>query len=147
MVTLLLDRAKLEIVLSWTERRLGRLPRSVRVDRSTISKVQLTADPWTWLRGERRRGTHVPGLLALGTWNGIPGDDLVVVRGRRLPGVVIDLAGDERYVRLLLSTSHGLALTRALNREVVTPSDVAAFGPAEKPHGAPARAPRPVPAV
>ncbi|WOF23402.1 hypothetical protein N8K70_01630 [Microbacterium betulae] len=151
MVTLLLDHSQLEIVLSPTERALAFQRGSIRVERTSIAKVQLTDDPWTWLRGVRSRGTHVPGAVALGTWKSESGDDFVAVRGRRLPGVVIDLLGEGAFQRLVISTRHGLALTRALRLDPAEASEVAAFGtptaPASqrKPRRKPAA--RPVPAV
>ena len=151
MVTLLLDRSQLEIVLSPTERALALQRGSIRVERTSIAKAQLTDDPWTWLRGVRSRGTHIPGAVALGTWKAESGDDFVAVRGRRLPGVVIDLLGDEGFQRLVISTRHGLALTRALHLDPAEASEVAAFGtpPAPESKKRPRRkpAPRPAPAV
>ncbi|MFT4233453.1 MAG: hypothetical protein QM607_00365 [Microbacterium sp.] len=115
MVTLKVDPTMLEIVLSSTERRLGRLPGTIGIERAAIARVQLTDEPWTWIRGGRSHGTHVRGAIAIGTWGTATGDDLVIVRGRKLPGVVIDLTGDPSYARIVLSTKNGEALARALN--------------------------------
>ena len=126
MVRLLLDQAQLVIELSAVERRLARRRESVRVPRSSIRRVQLTDDPWTWLRGVRRPGTHVPGGLAAGTWQRTAGRDFVMLRGRGQDGVVIALAAGEEFQRVLLSTSHARALVEALQRDVVddAPADV-----------------------
>ena len=67
MVTLLLDRAQLEVALSPVERVLSRRSDSVRVDRAHIGKVQLTDDAWTGLRGVPSPGTLVRGTIAMGT--------------------------------------------------------------------------------
>jgi hypothetical protein len=154
MVTLLLDSTQLEVVLSVSERALSFRKGNVVMERSTISKVQLTDDAWTWLRGVPSPGTHLRGVLAMGTWRSAGGDDFAVVRRRR-PGVVIDLEGHPEFQRLILTTRHGLALVQALRLEVdEEPADVAEIA-AETgttpvaPEKAPRKkkAPRPAPAV
>lgn len=116
MVTLLLDSTRLEIELSAAERLLAFHKGNVQIERSSITKVQLTDDPWTWLRGIRAPGTSIPRVLAIGTWKSGGGDDFVVIR-RRLAGVVIDLDAGE-YRRIVLSTSHAHELVQALQLEV-----------------------------
>ncbi|QGU28310.1 hypothetical protein [Microbacterium oryzae] len=143
MVTLLLDHAQLEIGLSPLERALAFRRESIRIARASIAKVQLTGDPWTWLRGARARGTLVPGTVALGTWRLADGDDFVAVRGRRLPGVVIDLDGTGEFQRLVLSTRHGLALTRALRLDLDAAAEAVELGTQSL--KTPQPAPRPVP--
>jgi len=125
MVTLLLDQTQLAVELSPIERTLALRRKPVRIDRSAIRRVQLTDDPWTWLRGIRAPGTHVPGTLALGTWRTSKGVDFVVVRGRRRPGVVIELDGHE-FERVILTTRHGVALVQSLRLDdVSSAADVA----------------------
>lgn len=124
MVTLLLDSTRLEVVLSGAERAMAFRKGNVAVERSTITKVQLTDDTWTWLRGVPSPGTHLRGIVAIGTWKSAGGDDFAVIRRHR-PGVVIDLGGDPEYQRLILTTRHGLALVQALRVEVAEqPADV-----------------------
>lgn len=124
MVTLLLDQTRLEIVLSPVERAASFHRDNLRIPRETITKVQLTGDAWTWLRGVPSPGTHLPGIVAAGTWKGAGTVDFVLIR-RRKPSVVIDLEGDEQYQRLIFTTRHGLALTRALRLDVSDePADV-----------------------
>lgn len=113
MVTLLLDQRQLEIVLTRTERVLAAQRSDLRFDRASIARLQLTDEPATWLRGVRAPGTHLPRLVSLGTWRSAQGNDFVAIRHGR-PGVVIDLEGDARFSRLILSTRHGLALAKAL---------------------------------
>ncbi|QCQ17814.1 hypothetical protein [Microbacterium sp. RG1] len=113
MVTLMLDSGHLEIVLSGAEKALAFRKRNVTLDRAAISRVQLTDDPWTWLRGVRSPGTFIPATLAIGTWRYAGGKDFAVIRKNR-PGVVIDLEGDAEFQRLVLGTRHGEALVRAL---------------------------------
>lgn len=124
MVTLLLDSTQLEVALSGTERALAFRREPVRIAREHIRKVQLTDDAWTWIRGSRSAGTHVRGVLAMGTWKAAGGQDFVVVR-RHSPAAVIDLDGDPEFERIVLTTRHGLELVRALRLETdETPTDV-----------------------
>lgn len=117
MVTLLLDQTQLEVVLSPIERAATFHRANIRLVRDTITKVQLTEDAWTWLRGVPNPGTHIPGVLAAGSWKAAGTLDFVLIRRRR-PSVVIDLDGDPDYDRLILTTRHGLALTQALRLDV-----------------------------
>lgn len=117
MVTLLLDHTQLEVVLSPLERAAAFRRENLRIVRDTITKVQLTEDAWTWIRGVPGPGTHIPGVLAAGTWKAAATTDFVLIRRRR-PSVVIDLEGDDDFQRLVLSTRHGLALTQALRLDV-----------------------------
>ena len=117
MVTLLLDSTRLEIVLSISERALAFHKGNVAIERSTIAKVQLTDDAWTWLRGVPSPGTHLRGVVAMGTWRSAGGDDFAIIRRHR-PSVVIDLEGHPQYQRVILTTRHGLALVQSLNLDV-----------------------------
>jgi hypothetical protein len=117
MVTLLLDSTRLEVVLSGAERALAFHRGNVAIERSTIAKVQLTDDAWTWLRGVPSPGTHLRGVIAMGTWRSGGGDDFVIIRRHR-PSVVINLEGHPDYQRVILTTRHGLALVQSLNLEV-----------------------------
>ncbi|MFC7787592.1 hypothetical protein ACU045_01305 [Microbacterium sp. MAHUQ-60] len=124
MVTLLLDQTRLEVVLSPVERASTFHRENLHIVRKHITRVQLTDDAWTWLRGVPGPGTYIPGILAGGTWKGAGTTDFVLIRRRR-PSVVIDLDGDAQYQRLILTTRHGLALTQALRLEVSDePEDV-----------------------
>jgi hypothetical protein len=124
MVTLLLDSTQLEVVLSGAERAMSFRKTNVVIERSTITKVQLTDDAWTWLRGVPSPGTHLRGVVAMGTWRSAGGDDFAVIRRRR-PSVVIDLEGHPEFQRVILTTRHGLALVQALRLEVdEEPADV-----------------------
>ncbi len=148
MVTLLLDRTQLEVVLTPFERGVSFHRDNVRVARDTIAKVQLTDDPTTWLRGVPSPGTHLPGVLAAGSWKSASGLDFVLIRNHRA-GVVIDLEGDEQFERLVLTTRHGLALTQALRLEVsAEPADVSEIAAGEAGGAKPSRRPviRPRPA-
>jgi len=113
MVTLLLDATRLEVVLSGTERLLARRSESLRIPRESITKVQLTDDGWTWLRGVPSPGTAVRGVVAMGTWAAAGSSDFVIVRRHR-PGVVIDLDDAAEFQRVILTTRHGIALVQAL---------------------------------
>ena len=117
MVTLLLDSTQLEVVLSGAERAMAFRKGNVVIDRSTIAKVQLTADAWTWLRGVPSPGTHLRGVVAMGTWRSTGAADFAIVRRRRA-SVVIDLEGHPEFQRVILTTRHGLALVQALRVKV-----------------------------
>ncbi len=126
MVTLLLDSTQLEIVLTGAERLLAFRKGNVVVDRSTIAKVQLTDDAWTWLRGVPSPGTHVRGVLAMGVWKSAGAQDFAIVRRHRA-SVVIDLDGHDEFERIVLTTRHGLELVKALRLDVDSdeaPADV-----------------------
>lgn len=116
MVTLLLNSAQLDVVLSPAERALSFTRETVRVDRADIARIQLTDNPWTWLRGVPSPGSRLRGILAMGTWRSATADDFVILR-RKLPAVVIDLVADTAspFRRMLLTTRHGGALASALH--------------------------------
>ncbi|MDT0158066.1 hypothetical protein Q9R19_10570 [Microbacterium sp. ARD32] len=148
MVTLLLDQTRLEVVLSPIERASTFHRENVRVEREHITRVQLTDDAWTWLRGVPGPGTYIPGILAAGTWKGAGTTDFVLIRKRR-PSVVVDLEGDDKYQRLVLTTRHGLALMQALRLEVsAEPADVTEIATGSVPVATPRKRPviRPRPA-
>jgi hypothetical protein len=156
MVTLLLDSTHLEVVLSGTERLLAFRKGNVTIDRSAISKVQLTDDAWTWLRGVPSPGTHVRGVVAMGIWKSAGGEDFAVIRRHRA-GVVIDLEGHPEFQRIVVTTRHGLALVQALRLDVADEAadvvDIAAetgtipvqAAPAKKARGR--KSPSPAPAT
>lgn len=128
MVSLLLDSTQLEVVLGPVEHALSFRRRNVVVPRTTIDRVQLTDDAWTWLRGVPNPGTNLPVAVAMGTWKSSSGNDFVVIR-RRKPSVVIDLRGHDEFERVVLTTQHGIALVRALRLDDVDePADVADLG-------------------
>lgn len=116
MVSLLVDSRQLELQLAPLERALAHRKEPVRIPRDRIAKVQLVEDPFPWLRGVRAPGTHVPGRLAFGTWKSVFGDDFAAVRSGR-PGVVIDLVEGSEFVRLVVTTRHGVALAKALQSD------------------------------
>ncbi len=125
MVTLMLDSEQLEVVLTRAERGFALRGENIVMPRATITKVMLTDDAWIWLRGFRRRGTHVPGVIAAGTWKSGNGEDFVLVRGHR-PSVVIELDGSGEFTRIVLTTRHGIELVKALRLDVESEaSDVA----------------------
>ncbi len=83
IVTLMLDSANLEVVLSLAERALSFRKRNVVIDRGAIVRVQLTDDAWTWLRGVPDPGTYLPVAVAMGSWKSSSGRDFAVIRRRR----------------------------------------------------------------
>ena len=122
----MLDSTQLEIVLTGAERMFAFRKRNVVIQRSAISKVQLTDDAWTWLRGVPKPGTYLPGVSAMGTWRSAGAADFAIIRRRR-PSVVIDLDADPEFQRIVVTTRHGLALVQALRLDVDSdeaPADV-----------------------
>jgi len=151
MVTLLLDSTQLEVALSGTERALAFHRGNVVIERTAIAKVQLTDDAWTWLRGVPSPGTHIRGVVAMGTWRSAGGDDFAIIRRHRA-GVVIDLDGHPDFHRIILTTRHGLELVQALRLDVpAEAADVveiaAETGTIPTTKLSPRRSPRPAPAV
>jgi len=146
MVTLLLDSTQLEVVLSGAERAMAFRKGNVAIERSTIAKVQLTDDAWTWLRGVPSPGTHLRGIVAMGTWKSAGAEDFAIIRRHR-PSVVIDLEGHPEFQRVILTTRHGLALVQALRLDVAEEAadvvDIAAETGAIAVEPAPAKKPRP----
>ncbi len=124
----MLDSTRLEVVLSGAEKAMAFRKGNVEIERSAIAKIQLVDDAWTWLRGIPSPGTHLRGIVAMGTWRSATADDFVIVRRHRA-GVVIDLDGHPEFQRILLTTRHGLALITALRLDVddAAPTDVVAI--------------------
>ncbi|UOQ57274.1 hypothetical protein MUN78_00035 [Leucobacter allii] len=100
--------------------------RDITLDRSAITSVVITDDPWVWIRGVRAPGAYLPGKLGIGTWRNLSGRDFVLARSGR-ESVVIDLevpddAEQERgwvgefdaYARVIISTVHASELIQAL---------------------------------
>ena len=114
---MLLDSTQLEVVLSGAERAMAFRKGNVVIERSTITKVQLTDDAWTWLRGVPSPGTHLRGVVAMGTWKSAGADDFAIIRRHR-PSVVIDLEGHPEFQRIILTTRHGLELVQALRLDL-----------------------------
>ncbi len=147
MVTLLLDSTQLEVVLSGAERALSFHKGNVIIERSTIAKVQLIDDAWTWLRGVPSPGTHLRGVIAMGTWKSAGASDFAIIRRRR-PSVVIDLEGHAEFERVILTTRHGLALVEPCASTPATSRRTSPRSPRRRVAAAPARppaAPRPPP--
>ena len=116
MVNLLLDQTQLEVALSPFERRASFQRENLLIPRESILRVQLTQDPWAWLRGIPQPGFKVPNVLAAGEWKSAGARDFVLIR-KRHPGVVIDLKSGTGFDRLVFTTRHGLELSKALRLE------------------------------
>jgi hypothetical protein len=117
---------RLEISLTRTEKALAMHPADIVIPRAAILSAVITGDPWSWLRGIRAPGTHLPGTLAIGSWRYEGGRDFYLVRRRRA-SVVIDIelessASSEEhpapassdYRRVIISTSQAGQLISAL---------------------------------
>ena len=92
------------------------------LSREAISSAVITEDPWVWIRGVRAPGTSIPRRIAMGTWRGSSGRDLVLVRSGRA-AVVLDFNdGDQspefdHFARVIISTEHAAELVQALRVE------------------------------
>lgn len=117
------------IQLTAKEKMLSWRRRDIIIDRSLITSVLITDDPWVWLRGVRASGTSLPGRRAHGVWRHLSGRDIALVR-RGVSAVVIDLdtpedaevAADaesehDGFARVILSSSHATELIEVLRLE------------------------------
>jgi len=77
------------------------VPGDLRFPLTAVRSVRVTEQPWSEVRGERSPGTHVRGLVALGTFKHLYGRDFVAVYGRG-PALVVELDG-MRFMRLVIS--------------------------------------------
>jgi len=111
-----------EKILAWRRR-------DVVIDRSRITSVIITEDPWIWLRGVRAPGTQIPGKLAYGVWRNLAGSDFALLR-KGVSAVVIDLdvpegedhdaaraAEFDAFARVILSTARAVELIEVLRLE------------------------------
>jgi hypothetical protein len=86
----------------WLPGRIGAVvPGDLWFPLTAVRAVAVTEKPWSVLRGERAPGTHVRGLVALGTFKHLYGRDFVALYGRG-PAVAVELDG-MRFMRLLIS--------------------------------------------
>lgn len=112
--------------LTTAEKALALRTRDIVVQRSAITSVVITNDPWVWLRGVRSPGTHIPGRLALGSWRSFSGTDFALIRKGK-PAVILDLelpdgvqheAGwvseYDHFARVILSSNRAAELISAL---------------------------------
>ena len=77
----------------WLFGRIGAVvPGDLWFPLTAVRSARVTEQPWSELRGERASGTHVRGVVALGTFKHIDGRDFAAVYGRG-PGVVVELDG------------------------------------------------------
>lgn len=128
---------QLVIRLTKSERVLAFRRRDIVLDRAALTSVLITEDPWVWLRGVRAPGTHIPGILAYGTWRGSGIRDFTLIRfGREALVLDFDPAYSEdrggmianssdhadharpgrpdRFTRVILSTLYASELIRLL---------------------------------
>jgi hypothetical protein len=108
------DHAGIAIELTTLER-IGALHGDVRLRTDQVVRARVSEDPFAELRGVRAPGTGVPRRLARGTWRHREGKDLVLLRrGRR--AVVLDLADDAPFRRVLVGTTDPERIVAALGR-------------------------------
>jgi len=104
MAKLMVDGSELVVRLSWWEKVAARHG-DVRVSLAAVQQVTVQPDAWRALRGKRRRGLLVPGVLCLGVWRHSDGWDFVAVRLRRGGVVLADLRGGVPFARIAVSSA------------------------------------------
>jgi hypothetical protein len=112
MARLVVKGEELIVRLPWSEKAAARR-RDVHVPLSSVRQVTIESDWWRALRGERGRGTWIPGVLSLGTRRHPHGQDFVAVRAR-LPVVCVELRRPSPYTRLAVTAPDPEAAAHAV---------------------------------
>lgn len=93
--------------------RLGAIHGSIAVSLAQVSGARIATQPFRELRGLRMPGTALPGIIALGSWRFVGGEDFVAIyRGR--PAIVVDLHGAQ-FNRLIIDAANTEATLARLN--------------------------------
>jgi len=117
MADVAISDGSLRIELTVPERVLSLHDGSVVVPLEQISGVRVVRDVLAHLRGTRRPGAGLPGLMAMGTWRGVHDGRAFHGFGGGAgagPGVVITTTAD--YERILLATDEPEKLAFQLGR-------------------------------
>lgn len=112
MARLVVKGEDLIVRLPWWEKAAARR-RDVHVPLSAVHQVTIEPDWWRALRGERGRGTWIPGVLSLGTRRHPHGKDFAAVRARR-PVVRVELRHPSPYARLAVTHPDPEAVAHAV---------------------------------
>ncbi|GAA0686516.1 hypothetical protein GCM10010193_45480 [Kitasatospora atroaurantiaca] len=140
MAELMVDGDELVVRLSRREK-LAAGHGDVRVPLTAVKQVTVQPDAWRALRGKRRRGLLVPGVLCLGVWRHSDGQDFVAVRMRRGGVVLADLRGGGPFTRIAVSAAEPQATAAAVRTAATANSS----GSAPEPISAPPRPEAPAP--
>lgn len=112
MATVRVDGSTMTVEMSGKEK-LATWLGDLEVDRRLVTGATVSDDPFGELRGIRAPGVALPRTVAMGRWRSRSGTDFVLVRrGQR--GVVIDLAPEARYRRLVLGVDDPEAVVAQL---------------------------------
>lgn len=106
MAQLVVESGELVLRLSRREKFWG-FSRDIRVPLTAVRAVSTPDNAWAELRGWRAAGTGIPGVIALGSRRHGDGYDFTAVRRQR-PTVQVDLNGQPRWQRLVVSMDDGV---------------------------------------
>ncbi|MCC5477877.1 hypothetical protein ACFV2N_20000 [Streptomyces sp. NPDC059680] len=101
MARILVDGDDVVVRLSWWQRAAARRG-DVRVPLAAVCRVTVEAAWWRALRGDRQRGTWIPGGWSIGTRGHAGGTDFVALRPGR-PAVVLELRPSAPFRLLAVS--------------------------------------------
>ncbi|MFF3393507.1 hypothetical protein ACFYW1_21610 [Streptomyces sp. NPDC002669] len=98
MARVVVEGADIVVRLSWWEKAMAR-HRDIRVPVTALRLPRVEPDWWRALRGERGRGTWIPGRLYAGVRPLQEGRDFVLIREGR-PVLCVELRRGSPYSRL-----------------------------------------------
>ncbi|MFJ6432881.1 hypothetical protein [Streptomyces sp. NPDC091416] len=114
MARVLIEGTDIVVRLSWWEKAAARR-RVVRVPASALRRVYVEPDWWRALRGERERGTCVPGRLCAGIRRHHEGQDFTLVRSGG-PVLCVELHRSSPLSRLAVSVPDADGTRRELSQ-------------------------------
>ncbi|MFJ8856369.1 hypothetical protein [Streptomyces sp. NPDC102437] len=103
MARVAVEGTDIVVHLSWRERALAH-HRNVRVPVSALRQLYIEPDWWRALRGERDRGTCIPGQVCAGVRNLREGQDFTLVRAGT-PVLCVGLCRGAPFSRLAISVA------------------------------------------
>ncbi|MFD7616818.1 hypothetical protein [Streptomyces sp. NPDC059802] len=101
MARVVVEGTDIVVRLSWLEKAAAR-HRNVRVPVSALRRLHIEPDWWRALRGERDRGTCIPGQLCAGVRRLQEGQDFTLVRAGT-PVLCVELRRSAPFSRLAIS--------------------------------------------
>jgi len=114
VATVSIDGRELVVHLSPLEKLAAFRGGDPRFALSSVTAVVVEPNAWAGLRGIRAPGTGVPYVIAYGTRRFSGGKDLVLIRGRRRPGLRVDFDDDAPYSRLVVTLADPQATEQAI---------------------------------
>ena len=113
MARVVVDGGDIVVRLSWWEKAAARR-RDVRVPESALRRAYVEPDWWRALRGERERGTCLPGRLCAGLRRHHEGQDFTLVRSGG-PVLCLELHRSAPLSRLAVSVPDPQETLRTLS--------------------------------